>query len=94
LLGLSGAAEGRENRLDHYLAATAQFASDLQMAVRALREGDVSAIAATDPALATFSLDPGGVFFVGQSFGGFTGIATLPALRNVQAAAFFVGRPT
>jgi dienelactone hydrolase len=84
-------AEG--DRIDHWLAAVAQVITDLVVALRALREGEIAAIASADPDLAGISFDPDGIYYVGQSFGGLAGMSALPLFERVQAAAFFVGPP-
>jgi dienelactone hydrolase len=93
-LGVIGAASGEENRPDHLLGAMAQLALDAVMAIRLLREASMAPLAAAEPALEGLSFDATQVYYIGQSFGGYVGMTTLPLLAgHVQAAVPMVGPP-
>jgi hypothetical protein len=75
---LSGVPDGTALHPGYAQGTFVQFAADAMSAVRFAVEGDVSAIRATSPELATLAFDPSRVFFVGQSMGALVGQLVLP----------------
>ncbi len=68
----------------------AQILADALLMVRFAVEGDLSAIAAADPALAGLAFDPDAVFVVGNSFGTFAASALLSIEPDLDAAVLNV----
>jgi dienelactone hydrolase len=68
-----------------------QAVVDLMQEVRLAKSGDLSAIAAADPALATLSLDGSKLIYTGESFGSILGAQVLALDPELGAGAFSVG---
>ncbi|MEM9193599.1 MAG: hypothetical protein AAGF12_30775 [Myxococcota bacterium] len=68
-----------------------QTVFDGMMAIRFLREGDIAAVAAADPSLATLAFDADEVFWLGLSAGSMTGVPVVAGYPGVSAAVFNVG---
>ncbi|MBI4702899.1 MAG: hypothetical protein HY744_17415 [Deltaproteobacteria bacterium] len=72
------------------LAALSQMAADLLATVRFVRQGDLAALAAADPALAGLAFDPGPAMLVGESLGTVAATTALTADSGVGAAVLGV----
>jgi hypothetical protein len=68
-----------------------QAVVDLMQEVRLAKNGDLSAIAAADPALAALTLDGSKVVYTGESFGSILGAQVLALDPELGAAALSVG---
>lgn len=68
-----------------------QAVTDLAGEIRLVRDGDLSAIRAADPALASLSLDATHVVYTGESFGSVLGAEELAADPGLEAAVLSVG---
>ncbi len=93
VIGVAGAPAGHAGDVAYGVGFLGQVVSDAATSVRLLHEGDTSAVAAADPALAGFAFDPDQIYYLGQSFGSETGMMSLPIMEHVQAAILSVGPP-
>ena len=90
VFGVTGAPAGMELFPGYPLAAFIQFTSDVMMAVRLVREGDISAIVAASPALAGLAFDPDRILYAGNSMGSVVGVGVLSAESDIGAYAMNV----
>jgi hypothetical protein len=91
LQGVVGNAEGLAFHPSYAHGAGSQRIADGIAAVRFLRDGDVGAIAAADPALASLGFADDQIFWVGLSFGSWVGMSVATVTEGIAAAAFNVG---
>ncbi|HET6582720.1 MAG TPA: hypothetical protein VFG69_04720 [Nannocystaceae bacterium] len=85
VFGLTGGAPDMTLFPGYPLAAFEQFAADVMTTVRFVREGDLAAIRAADPALAMLAFDPERVTYVGNSMGAVVGTSVVVAEPDVHA---------
>lgn len=90
MFGLIGAPDGQTFAADLPLAAFEQLAADASSTIRLAREGDWSAVAAADPALAGLGFDPDRVVFAGNSMGAVVGTSVITASPDLAAAVLDV----
>lgn len=75
----------------YYHGFGSQIVSDAIAGLRLLQEGDLSAVAAEDAALTGLALRADELFWLGLSFGSWTGMSAVTAREGVAAAVFNVG---
>lgn len=68
-----------------------QAVIDISQLVRLVRQGDLGAIRAADPALAALSLDGSSLIYTGESFGSLLGAQVLAVEPGLQAGVLAVG---
>lgn len=85
VFGLAGVPSESKLYPGYPLAAFEQFAADVMSTVRFVREGDLAAIRAADPALAELAFDPDRIAYVGNSMGAVVGTAVVAAEPDVHA---------
>jgi hypothetical protein len=90
VFGVTGAPPGMELYPGYPLGAFLQFDADVMAAIRLVREGDVTAVAAGAPALAGLAFDPERVLYAGNSMGAVVGAGVLAAESDVGAYALNV----
>jgi hypothetical protein len=88
--GLTGAADGMVLFPGYALGAFEQFAADAMAAIRLVRDGDLTAVRAADPALGALAFDPSRLAFLGNSMGAVVGTAVVTADSDVGAAVLNV----
>ena len=76
---------GMEAAVTYVEGAYGQVAADAFSVARWIAEGDLSAIAAADPALAGLAFDPDAIYWAGNSFGTIAGAIVLAAEPTVDA---------
>lgn len=82
--GLTGPPDGLELFPAYPLGAFFQFAADAMSAVRLVREGELSAVRASDPSLATLVFDANRVAYLGISMGSVVGASMLAAEPDLR----------
>jgi hypothetical protein len=89
--GVSGAAPGLSFHPGYIHGAGSQRIADGIAAVRFLQEGNVDAIAAVEPSLTGLAFASDQIFWLGLSFGSWTGMSVATAREGLAAVAFSVG---
>ena len=90
VFGLAGVPDDMVLFPGYPLAAFTQFVSDTMAAVRFAREGDLGALRAAHPSLATLAFDPARVLLVGNSMGAVVGTGVLAAETDLAAVVLNV----
>jgi len=82
--GLTGPPDGLELFPGYPLGAFFQFTADAMSAVRLVRQGDLRAVQAADPALAALALDGNRIAYLGISMGSVVGASMLAAEPDLR----------
>jgi len=90
-VGVSGGETDLFFHPGYYHGFGSQLVSDGVAGLRFLQEGDVTAIAAEDAALTGLAFRSDEIFWLGLSFGSWTGMSAVTARPGVAAAVFNVG---
>ncbi len=90
VFGLAGVPNETKLYPGYPLAAFEQFAADVMATVRFVREGDLAALRAADPALADLAFDGDRIAYVGNSMGAVVGTAVVAAEPDVHAVVLDV----
>ncbi|MBX7192966.1 MAG: hypothetical protein K1X94_12950 [Sandaracinaceae bacterium] len=90
LYAFQGTPAGLEASVGYLEGTYAQVDADALSVVRLVAEGDLSAIAASDAALAGLAFDPAATYYIGNSFGTFTGTVLLAAEPDLEAVVLNV----
>lgn len=85
VFGIQGAPEGMQLFAGYPLGAFLQFVGDAMAAIRFAREGDLSALRAASPSLATLAFDPDRVLYAGNSMGAVIGTGVLAVESDAAA---------
>jgi len=90
LSGSQGLPMGHEGSATFFEAEYAQFSADALSTTRFAIEGDLSALGTAEPALRDLAFDPDATFYVGTSFGTFTGSTILATEPDLDAVVLTV----
>lgn len=88
--GLEGVPEDQKASPEYPVASGSQMLVDVLSTLRLVQEGDVSAVAGADPALAGLAFDTDSIFYSGWSLGGQLGMGAITAADGFAGAVLNV----